>query len=355
MKISSYNSQKISVLNMVLIFLVVLIHSYYSSAEGMPVASAIQIFTGTNGIARVAVPMFFFLSGTLFFNGVQKVEDCISKIGKRVRSLLIPYVLWNIIFVLWYVVLQNLPGIGSMVNIDMLNIIFGGSIYNGIKELLWTPAAFHLWFLRDLLFIVLISPVLYYLIKYTKWLAPLLLLGAMVLLVQSGIFTAIDYELNRIDGISFFCIGGCISMFASLESLDRCLSKPLVAIAVIVFFGNAVWQIFGTDFNVWYNFLTALCGCIVVWKGYDWFISKITSNLSSLNFAIGYSFFIYLFHEPTLNIMKKIGLRVLGEHEWTFILLYFANPILMCIIAIMVAKIWQRYTPRIYRIFTGGR
>lgn len=357
MVISNYNSHKIKVLNLVLILLVLYIHSYYIEACDYPVALALQKFTGNNGIARVAVPQFFLISGMLFFNGVTKVEQCFQKQKNRVRSLLIPYLLWNVIFVLWYVVLQNLPGIGGFINSDMVGKVMGGSLFDGLKELCWTPAAFQLWFLRDLLAIILLAPLLFYLIRYSKWLSSIIALIAMVLLVKVGFFAAIDYELNRIDGIAFFCIGGCISLFSTLEQLDKWLTKPLVAISAIIFFGNAVGQMFGTDVNVWYNSFTALTGCIVVWKSYDWVASckALTSHFASLKLAIGYSFFTYLFHEPVFNIIKKIGLKVLGVHEWSLILLYLVNPLIMCAVAIMVAKLLQRFLPKVYSILVGGR
>lgn len=356
MNISKYNSEKIYVLNLFLILLVLYIHSYYLEAVDYPVAAALQKFTGNNGLSRVAVPLFFLLSGMLFFNGVTKVEQCFQKQKKRVRSLLIPYLLWNIIFVLWYVVLQNIPGVGGFINSDMVGKVMGGSLFNGIRELFWTPVAFQLWFLRDLLFIVLLAPGLYYLIKYVKWFSPIIAMATMELLVGCGFFVAINYELYRIDGIAFFCLGAGISMYSSLEQMDRWLSKPIMAVTAIIYFGNAVWQVIGADFNVWYNFLTALCGCVVVWKGYDWLASlKLFPNSKPLTPYLGYSFFIYLFHEPTINIIKKLGLKVLGEHEWSMILLYSVNPLIMCAIAIIVAKILQKYLPLTYRLLTGGR
>lgn len=364
MEITKYNSEKISVLNLAMIFLVLVIHGYYLEASDYPFAMALQKFTGTNGLSRVAVPLFFLISGMLFFNGITQVKQSFTKQKKRIRTLLIPYILWNIIFVLWYVVLQNLPGIGGFINSDMVSTITNGSLLTAIKELFWVPAGFHLWFLRDLIFIVVLSPIIYYIIRNTKWLAPLLLMVVMVASVKSGFFDAIEYDLIRIDGIVFFAIGGCISIMNSLEQIDKWLSKPVVAISSLVFIGNAVWQIYGEDFNAWYNAATALCGCIAVWKGYDYLLKSSTINHkpSSINHQpsplapyLGYSFFIYLFHEPTFNIIKKLGLKVLGVHEWSLILLYIVNPIIMCILAIAVAKLLQRFIPKIYSVLVGGR
>lgn len=164
---------------------------------------------------------------------------------------------------------------------------------------------------------------------------------------SGGAFTALaDAILEK---------GGCVSMSSSLEQIDRWLSKPVVIVAAIIFFGNAVWQMIGTDFNVWYNSLTALCGCIVVWKDYDWFASFKLLNIKPLTPYLGYSFFIYLFHKPAFNIIKKIGLKMLGVHEWSLILLYLLNPVIMCVAAILVANLLQRIIPKTYSILVGGR
>lgn len=355
MTISSYNSQKITILNLVLILLVLYIHNYYSEAADYPIAMGVQQFWGTNGIARVAVPLFFLLSGMLFFNGAQYVRECLPKMKKRVRALLIPYLLWNLLFVLFFVLLQILPGIGGLVNTDYVGQVFGHGTLNAVIQLFYVPVGFHLWFLRDLIIMVTLTPVLFLLLKSLKWLAPALVAISMYALLQVHFFDFIDYEMYCLFGIVYFTLGGAISSFASLEQLDQWLSKQVVAIAAVIFFSNAFWQVFGSDFNVWYNFLTALAGCIVVWRGYDWVSSFKLLNIEPLKSYLGYSFFIYLFHEPALNIIKKIGLKLFGVHEWSLILLYIIIPPIMCVITISIAKIIKRFMPRSYSVLVGGR
>lgn len=106
---SPYLSSKLTVLYTLLIIMVVYIHSYYLEAERYPIALFLQKLTG--GIARVANCMFFCISGYLFARGVNSMQEIGGKLRKRVRTLLVPYLLWNVIFVMWYVVLKNLPGL----------------------------------------------------------------------------------------------------------------------------------------------------------------------------------------------------------------------------------------------------
>ena len=79
MKIDSYNSKKIKVLSFVLIMLVLYIHSFYNEAIDTRLASSVQAFVGGGGIAIVAVPMFFVISGFLFFNNIDNIKNCFLK------------------------------------------------------------------------------------------------------------------------------------------------------------------------------------------------------------------------------------------------------------------------------------
>ncbi len=56
----------------------------------------IQFFF-SEGIARVAVPIFFIISGYLFFLNFQGTKsEFISKYKKRAKSLLVPFLFWSI-------------------------------------------------------------------------------------------------------------------------------------------------------------------------------------------------------------------------------------------------------------------
>ena len=327
---------------MLLIFFVLLLHSYYIEAKEFTIANAVQEIAGTNGLTGVAVPMFFLISGLLFFKGVNHVNDCLPKIRKRVRSLLVPYVIWNAIFVLWYLILQNLPGVGGFINNDIVGKVLTQDIGSDIYELLWKPVNFPLWFLRDLMIMVVVSPVLFYLIKYLKWGAPLL-----VLLVSPCVNLHVS---------PFFLLGGCIAIHSNLEKIDsKLVGGGIMTIATLIYFGNAITRLF-TEYNHPYvSFIVYLCGVIFIWRLYDMICIFSVRKPVFLHKILGYSFFIYLFHEPVFNIIKKVNLRILGEYEWSLILLYFMNPIILCVISVAVAKLMQKFIPKTYSVLVGGR
>lgn len=93
-----------------------------------------------------------------------------------------------------------------------------------------------------------------------------------------------------------------------------------------------------------------------VWAAYDLLAKgKIISKSGVWKYICGYSFFIYCFHEPTLNILKKLALVLCGTNQLTIIVFYYLNPILMIITAVIAARILMKFTPRLYAILTGGR
>lgn len=352
MKIDPYYSQKLRVLSSVLILLVLYIHGYYNEAIGTRYPSFVQSFLGGGGLAIIAVPMFFVFSGFLFFNGLQTVKGCFPKIKKRVRSLVIPYFLWNIIFVLWYVVLQNLPGIGGMINSDIISEITKGSVLNRLYSFFVAPVAFHLWFLRDLIIMVLASPLIYYWIKITRW------YGVVALLFFHPWLMTLSKTFNQF-GIAYFVLGGAIAMHSDLSRVTKYVCSTSVFIAsVIVWLSHAMLQALEikVSFGHW-GILSAIAGMISMWKLYDLVSSnhKVVNALSHLNPLLGYSFFVYLFHEPAFNIIKKIGVRVLGAGDAALIVLFVLNPLIMYAVSVAIARLVQQLLPRFYSVLVGGR
>lgn len=341
MVIDSYNSQKIKILNLVLITMVVFIHSSYNEALLYPYANSIQKICAGYGLASVANVLFFFISGFLFFCGINSHVSCLPKIKNRIKSLFIPYVLWNCIFILWYALLFFSPSLNRFVNINVIDTLLSGSFVDNIKIIFWNPVNFPLWFLRDLMIMVSLSPFLYYIIKYLRWLAPI----PFLLLPDEHLMS------------SFFVLGGCVAMFSSLASFSRMLNRRIAFVALIIYLSLSISQIWIIEESRYLGAFNGLCGCVVLWKGYDRIVNNhpmLPSN-PILQKYLGYSFFIFLFHEPVFNIIKKLGLKLLGIHEWSLILLYFINPFIMCLLAIGVAKVLQRYIPKVYYVLVGGR
>lgn len=100
-KMTAYMSDKLRVLSFLSIILVIYIHMFYTEGTDMPGLNIVESFWG-QGICLLAVPLFFVISGYLFFlrcpNGVNSMWP---KIRKRGKTLLMPYLLMNTVALLF--------------------------------------------------------------------------------------------------------------------------------------------------------------------------------------------------------------------------------------------------------------
>ena len=102
-------SQTITTIRFPMMVCVVLLHTFIIDR---PIGGEILVPNGKylifdifqqlyqNELANVAVPMFFFISGYLFYCGIKEFQlrIFIEKLRRRVHSLFIPYILWNFYF-----------------------------------------------------------------------------------------------------------------------------------------------------------------------------------------------------------------------------------------------------------------
>ncbi len=284
--------------------------------------------------------MFFCISGYLFARNANSLTEVFAKQRKRIRTLLVPYVLWNVIFVLWYVALEYVPGVSRFNNsAGLLDGYLGVPIWKCLYNLLIAPAAFQLWFLRDLLVMLVFTPLLWWVAK-KQW---------MVALVVALCLTTVYGWLL------YYWIGIVIGVTkCDIEHYPR--PQWAVAMGTAFFLGYAVYQAFGYETSNMVGMLANLSGLYVAWSMYDVFAKgRCLSDKGIWRYVCGYSFFIYCFHEPVFNIIKKLALAVCGMSELVLIFFYFINPWIMVAVAVTTARLMQRIVPRTYKILTGGR
>ncbi len=100
-----------------------------------------------------------------------------------------------------------------------------------------------------------------------------------------------------------------------------------------------------------------LIGIIALWGIYDLVVSKefTLSKHAWLGTACQFTFFIYLFHEPTLNIVRKLIVAILGKNEFGYLTSYLVSPWLFTVCAVLLGLLFRKYFPKVYNICTGGR
>lgn len=252
-KISSETSQKIKNMSLLCAFLVVSIHVEWTHSHSIT-AGWLMYHAIKQGVARIAVPFFFVVSG--FFLAQHFDEECWwgREVKKRVMSLVLPFLLWSTI---------------SLVGTTPLSIIadliahrpFGTSIFflhnaNWLRlyglDLTDYPLHVPLWYVRCLFLFVLTG----YLFKIGVgrfkylWIAfafSFHLLGNHLPVENLREFFRVGYSTA---GIFYFSVGVAIQRFrlknVSRQGAIACgvVGLSLLAVKMVLAFNALRFEIF---------------------------------------------------------------------------------------------------------------
>ena len=349
MTIAPYFSDKIRIISFLSIILVLYIHSdfhdYPHEILGMPMNHHLQDFI-SKMTGRCAVPLFFAISGFLFFvNTSQGLYSILMKIKKRIKTILIPFVITSLFFPSFFFILSLFKNSSNFINNDILSYLIGKDILEILRTLFvdsgtGQPLAFHLWFLRDLIGIVLISPLLYGIKRYMPNDIPSLLC----------FFIACTFsETSFFTSIFWFMFGS-----EYLNRLEKIKTKAIPVIFLLCCFAELSYP-----YDYWkYIKIPIICiGIITIWNTYDIFVGK-NFNLSKhhrLSIICSFTFFIYLYHEPIINIVRKLLVLALGKSPFAFATAYLLSPWITICLTLLTGLTIKKKCPKVYGILVGGR
>lgn len=349
-----YLSDKLRILSLISIIFVLYIHSGFHAdeIEGMLMNDRFQeIISGMMG--RCAVPLFYVISGYMFFLKVPEgMTSIYGKMKKRVRTLVLPYIIGCLFFVGFGVLMAVLPHVSKYMNSSVMSL-FSKPLEEILSSIFYdagngTPYAFQLWFLRDLILIVATSPFWYLCLRYLKWGFVAVVFVLTYLYVPHVPFYSLFWfslggQLTKVK-IEMVGVNGVINV----ELLGLCLF--LVLSIVELFFPKIIdWRLLRIPI--------ILLGIVGAWGVYDAVVGKDYSLLQHqwLATACHFTFFIYIFHEPTLNIVRKLIVVILGKNEFGYLASYLISPWIFTVCAVFIGLLFRKYLPKVYNVITGGR
>ena len=145
------NAERLSIDNMKF-FLMLLVVILHTTAATYPYLHAPDQSYGLmlhylNTLTLIAVPGFFFISGYLF-HGEESLtfKAYTGKLKSRFRTLLIPYVVWNIIVLMVFFLVQSFfPVASSMKKITDYTVVDFLRVFIDISD--GYPMNYQLWFM----------------------------------------------------------------------------------------------------------------------------------------------------------------------------------------------------------------
>lgn len=336
---------RITRLYFVLAILILFIHTSNLSYYGLECGDfssfpwIVEQFIGV-GLGDICVPTFFMLSGYLFFRNIDVfqekfIKDVLIKQRKRIISLGVPYLIWNTIGTLFYMLVPRIPKIGSLMNGSAVDI----TALNILKGVFLHEYYFPFWYLASLLILVCLSLLVAVLFKTKAW-----GILTLVALAVGGLFSLGIPELECRFAF-FYCLGAyfaihCRTAFEKRPSMIACAFSMIILILCVGVRAYSDLSKIGLVFL----YVSPCC---------YWVLS------SGLSYKTGpfvrQSFFVYACHIIIVSSINRI-LQVVGDTSTLWIVLsYFLTPAITLIIIYFVYRLLSRLTPMLYSTLCGGR
>ncbi len=314
-----------------------------------PLRTCLIVFQ--EGLCRLAVPCFFFISGYLFFNKLQDWSwgEWTRKIKSRGRTLLVPYLLWNLIAFFAYWGFARLQGDGISLQEHFLNngglrLFWGtnGDIPLGVRS---APCDPPLWFIRDLMLFTLLTPLIHLFLRWTRGFGALAI--AVFFLFVPGIIP---------EGFVFY-LTGCAFQLQRKNVVETLWPRRVVfylfsvvfLIALCTLFDNEYWRRLAKNLFLFCGIAAAFCATAHLLQ---------QDRIRVHPFLARSSFFIFAAHEILIlhNFARPLAYTLLPNSGafWPCVE-FFLTPALAVGICLGLLFLMERLIPRTTALLTGNR
>lgn len=369
-----------------LIALIAIIHVTVAAPAEFPAAqSAIALFQ--NVLTRVAVPLFFFISGYFYFFKTENfgAQAWGAKTHSRVKTLLVPYVVWNAIsalqfFLRWKFSPETAAGAGGAGFLQWLTVFRGGVPENAVLtdvpalgflfaalagtpldgDVFPRPLVGQFWFVRDLFFVGIFSFAWFPILK-NRFGAPILLCAAGALWFALGNDLHVNAQFAT-PGIFFFCLGAFFAIrkigFAALACKIR---VPATLVYAALAFADWRWDALGLSgvpalsaTHAQLHDLAILVGAAAL---VGWFAAGTRAGVLRGNaFLAAATFFVFGMHAPASRLFEAVLLPLFPQNSSLAILCAFAAFALFALaFSVALFALISRFVPVLLIPLAGGR
>ena len=342
-KMSVSISNKIKNMSIVCAMLVPFIHVGKPLVVG---SSGWWIYQFTaEGICRIAVPFFCICSGFFLARHFSDKGWYYSQVGKRVRTLIVPYLIWSVIFYLFvyslFLISPDNPVCWRMrIRVSVVSRILM-AVGLSLEKL---PMLYPLWYLRFLFLLVLISPVFAFGARSMKF---VMLSGMLVLylMFNPGDGSPIGIHIGFPFEAAFYFYCGIVLRDSGVKCIltkvyDKYATLTWVGVLLLVVL-RAVSFRYGHmgSLSCFIKPLFVLAGIFAVW-------SIIPSKIWSNKF-VSRSFLVYVTHVFGLQLFSFIfgrdsdsAVMLCGRVVFGLCFAFFVSHLLKNIVGNKVSFLW---------------
>ena len=335
---------KVTLMSFICCVLVIWHHSgnadLFAGAEGM--SGMLDFFENrlTFAVIRADIPAFFMLSGYLFFRNFTW-QSLPGKWKRRVRSLVIPYLLWNLIYYLARLVLSRMGTAAYLAGQGAVPVNLP-TILRAVFLFQYNPV---FWFMYQLILLVILAPAIRFFLS-TWW--------SSVLYAAFLIYVFITWPVLPLvnqDALIYYSIGAFWAVWGkSFAEKPRSGKRILAGVLGVLFF---VFFYLG---QVKTGSVQLLVASLAILPQAVWLLlPEDIGTLIRKSPWMRCTFFIYAVHFVIVRAANKAGAVIFPGSTAAGFLLYIFMPVPVVFLCWQMAKILRRFCPRIWVVLNGGR
>lgn len=309
---------------------------------------------------RLCVPLFFFISGFLFFYKVEEFSTSVykDKLVKRVKTLLVPYILWHLITLSIYVVAEFVvPELFSGRNklitdysfIDFISCFWDMTLVDSSVNASPLPLYSPFWYLRDLIVVVLFTPFIYLFLKSR---VRYVFLSLLIFLY------VFDLWPNHISGfgLTAFCFFSLGSFFSINRINFTDFAQKILWLLLSFYIITLLAEILINEEQiiVYLSRINTLVGIGLIINLFAFLLSK--GVIKPNKFISNSTFFLYAYHLIPLSLIKKVSFLLVPQITNTsLVFIYFICPMVVILFGLLLYYGLNKYIPKITGVLTGSR
>ena len=325
---------------------VVVIHAG-AGGMGSFMAKMMHQFLGW-GLCTFAVPWFFFASGYFFARHLDEKGWWLRAMRTRLRTLVLPYVIWCALFVCFAAALALL-----------LNLDAGRPAATGLSwrwlmlkgfglDVSDHPLLVPFWYIRSLMVIVCLSPVLVWTLRRWRWWVPVAILPAYVYCCGLNNCHVMPWFFFY----GFFSLTGWIYFSAGVLArrgnwAARSCSVPLWLCWTVAFVAVCVGRL------ALYRGMPGVAGCLWIAGIPPLMLGvwRLVPDRPWPAWIVTAAFPVYALHYFFVHFLESTALPLAHPAWWAYVM----RAVLAAGLSLWVAYLLHRFLPRESRVLFGGR
>lgn len=349
--ITEEQSHHIAVVSFICACLIVLLHCYYCP-RFESLIWWVGLAVGNSGFCRIAVPWFFLVSGFFMVGRMGEHDWYVAAIKKRLRTIVVPFYAWLLLyfvfgFAIWAVISlsHHQCGVSSPIA-DKTNL----QIFLHFTGL-WPCANIGIvWYLRMLMFLVFLTPIIVSGIRKIGW--------SLIVLIF-GFYLAYKIFQGRVDGAAdgffdyYFSLRGLAYFSAGVALRMGRIWIPSRILLCTAGGGLLIAKLVMIRYNL--PVAGAILDVLMV-PGLMCMVWCLTKRIRLPVALVQDSFALYLMHGIFLTIsivpVTLLGMRSVMFSSFAIVLARVAFGI---IASLLCAELIKRRMPCIADVLFGGR